>query len=208
MRLRARSCSGLPTRLSLAAASSSALGRTCRRRHRLPCRLHRRHRRQRHQDLLHRRLRRPKRLRSAPTRASEIHTMPRMALATTAARAPSTRTASTAPTARTAACAQSVHLCHPAHLLRLRTRLQRPSAAPLMSSWHGMTRCLLDSFPFTGRRNVFHGEPVPLIGANKSHIDLRPTSHSPCRLPPRLATHRTCRGWLRRPSSRSPECAR
>jgi len=100
MRLRARGCSGLPTRLSLAAASSSALGRTCRRRHRLPCRLHRR---QRHQDLLDRRLRRPKRLRSAPIRASEIHTMPRTAGATTAARAPSTRTASTAPTARTAA---------------------------------------------------------------------------------------------------------
>ena len=44
--------------------------------------------------------------------------------------------------------------------------------------------------------------------ANKRHIDLRPTSHLPFRLLPRLATRRICRGWLRRPSSRSPERAR
>jgi hypothetical protein len=61
----------------------------------------------------------------------------------------------------------------------------------------------------------FHRRPQRLPWRTRAPYWRQQESHRltsnltlPCRLPPRLATHRICRGWLRRPSSRSPECAR
>ena len=96
MRLRARGWSGQPTRLSFAAASSSASGRFCHRRPRLPRRLPRLPRLQPLQRVL-RCLHRC--LRFARTRAPTLGA----ARATTAAPAPSSHIARTAPTASTAA---------------------------------------------------------------------------------------------------------